>query len=212
MPSSRLRHYAALARGCLLLFVFMIFVMFLKKFTLARSVLLLFLILTFTLVMLKDEALQLFRRSSMGKTQFQRRVIIASSGSEIGHIHKTLSELGSHDFEIVGNYDLNNAKEDTLLDMLHDLSANIVLIDSKYDQFSEVEKMIQRCELEGVDVWVLANFFRPSSARLRSICSRAVRFWFSGRRLISRCRLLASRCSIMSARFCCCSCFRRCCY
>ncbi|MGI6346094.1 MAG: sugar transferase [Limisphaerales bacterium] len=160
LPSSRLRHYAALARGCLLLFVFMIFVMFLKKFTLARSVLLLFLILTFTLVMLKDEALQLFRRSSMGKTQFQRRVIIASSGSEIGHIHKTLSELGSHDFEIVGNYDLNNAKEDTLLDMLHDLSANIVLIDSKYDQFSEVEKMIQRCELEGVDVWVLANFFR----------------------------------------------------
>lgn len=44
--------------------------------------------------------------------------------------------------------------------MLHDLSANIVLIDSKYDQFSEVEKMIQRCELEGVDVRVLANFFR----------------------------------------------------
>ena len=66
---SRLRYYAALARGCLMLFISIILVMFLMKFALARSVLILFFLLMFTLVMLKDEALHLFGKSSVGKTQ-----------------------------------------------------------------------------------------------------------------------------------------------
>ena len=160
LPITRLRRYAALARGCLLLFIIMILVMFLMKFTLARSVLILFLLLMFTLVLLKDEALHLFRKSKMGKTQFQRRVIVAAPSSEARHIRKMLSTLGTVDFEVVGLYDLGQAKEETLLSMLHNQSANIVLVGSKYAQFSEVEKVIQCCELEGVDVWVMANFFR----------------------------------------------------
>ena len=160
LPITRLRRYASLARGCLLLFIIMILVMFLMKFTLARSVLILFLLLMFTLVLLKDEALHMFRKSKMGKTQFQRRVIIAAPSNEARHIRKMLATLGTVDFEVVGHYDLGQAKEEALLNMLHSHSANIVLVGSKYAQFSEVEKVIQCCELEGVDVWVMANFFR----------------------------------------------------
>ncbi|MBR5691732.1 MAG: hypothetical protein IKX46_07275, partial [Verrucomicrobia bacterium] len=61
LPHSRVRHYAALGRGCLLLFMIIILAMFLMKWTRARSVLLLFLPMTFTLVALKDELLRWLR-------------------------------------------------------------------------------------------------------------------------------------------------------
>lgn len=160
LPTSRVRHYAALGRGCLLLFIIIIMAMFLMKFTLARSVILLFLPLTFSIIAAKDELLRWLRSSSLGRTQFQRRIIIASSGGESRRLRKKLGEMGDHEFEIVGTYDLDSSKQEVLLSMLHEQSANIVIVGSKYAQFSAVEKVIQCCELEGVDVWVTANFFR----------------------------------------------------
>ena len=54
LPHSRVRHYAALGRGCLLLFMIIILAMFLMKWTLARSVLLLFLFLILRLIHLAE--------------------------------------------------------------------------------------------------------------------------------------------------------------
>lgn len=160
LPNSRIQHYAALARGCLLLFVIIILAMFLKKFTLARSVILLFLPLNFTLIAIKDEILEWLRKSSLGKTQFQKRMVIAATGSEARKIRKKLINIAGDEFQIVGNFDLENAGLNVLLNLLHEQSVNIVVVGSKYAQFSAVEKVIQCCELEGVDVWVLTNFFR----------------------------------------------------
>ncbi|MBR5978449.1 MAG: sugar transferase [Verrucomicrobia bacterium] len=159
LPHSRVRHYAALGRGCLLLFMIIILAMFLMKWTLARSVLLLFLPMTFTLVALKDELLRWLRGSSLGRTQFSKRVIIAANGSEARRIRKKLKDMGKNEFEVVGEFDIERSSQEALLNLLHDQSPNIVFVGSKYAQFSAVEKIIQCCELEGVDVWVLANFF-----------------------------------------------------
>ena len=112
LPNSRVRHYAALGRGCLLLFMIIILAMFLMKWTLARSVLLLFLPMTFTLVAIKDELLRWLRGSSLGRTQFSKRVIIAANGSEARRIRKKLKDMGKNEFEVVGEFDVEQASQE----------------------------------------------------------------------------------------------------
>src|SRR2546430_15251259 len=47
-----------------------------------------------------------------------------------------------------------------LLDLVHEHSANGVVLSAKHTMFGQVEKVIQACELEGVEVWLLADFFK----------------------------------------------------
>ncbi len=162
LSGSRLRRYVCLARGCLFLFMMIVVIMFTTKLSLARSVVLLFVPVTFLLVAVKDELLRWLRKTPLGREQFQRRVVVAATGDEMKRIRKWLLELGSYEFEVVGEYDLEATSGDVLLSMLHDLSVNVVIVGSKYAQFSTVERVIRSCELEGVDVWVIANFFRTT--------------------------------------------------
>jgi exopolysaccharide biosynthesis polyprenyl glycosylphosphotransferase len=43
---------------------------------------------------------------------------------------------------------------------LHEHSVNGVILSAKHTLFGQVEKVIQACELEGVEVWLLADFFK----------------------------------------------------
>ena len=47
-----------------------------------------------------------------------------------------------------------------LVEMLHEHSANGVVLSARHTVFGRVEKVIQACELEGVEVWLLADFFK----------------------------------------------------
>ena len=43
--------------------------------------------------------------------------------------------------------------------LLHEHSANGVILTAKHTYFGKVEKAIQACELEGVEAWLMADFF-----------------------------------------------------
>src|SRR2546430_16538544 len=47
-----------------------------------------------------------------------------------------------------------------LLDLVHEHSINGVVLSARHTMFGQVEKVIQACELEGVEVWLLADFFK----------------------------------------------------
>jgi exopolysaccharide biosynthesis polyprenyl glycosylphosphotransferase len=47
-----------------------------------------------------------------------------------------------------------------LLERLHHLSPDGVLLAAKHTFFGQVEKVIAACELEGVEVWLVADFFK----------------------------------------------------
>jgi lipopolysaccharide/colanic/teichoic acid biosynthesis glycosyltransferase len=55
---------------------------------------------------------------------------------------------------------LNIQGLDRLVEMLHEHSANGVILSARHTLFGQVEKIIQACELEGVEVWLLADFFK----------------------------------------------------
>jgi len=48
---------------------------------------------------------------------------------------------------------------------MHERSPSGVIINAKHTFFGQIEKAIQACELEGVEAWLVADFFRTQIAR-----------------------------------------------
>ena len=49
--------------------------------------------------------------------------------------------------------------------MLHDHSVSGVLLSAKHTNFEQIEYVIRACELEGVEVWLVADFFDTQISR-----------------------------------------------
>ena len=47
-----------------------------------------------------------------------------------------------------------------MVDLLHDLAVNGVILSARRTYFEQVENIIRACELEGVEVWLMADFFK----------------------------------------------------
>ena len=67
--------------------------------------------------------------------------------------------------EFVGKLDLDEMPPEALVTMLHEHSANGVILSAKHAYFEQVETVIKACELEGVDAWLVADFFRTQISR-----------------------------------------------
>jgi len=72
---------------------------------------------------------------------------------------------GADDVEVVAVVNLNEVPIDDLVNLVHEHSANAVLVNAKHTLFGRIEKAIQVCELEGVEVWLLADFFQTQISR-----------------------------------------------
>src|SRR5207248_7219678 len=62
--------------------------------------------------------------------------------------------------EILAEVDLDRTPLERLVELLHEHSINGVVLSAKHTMFGQVEKVIQACEREGVEVWLLADFFK----------------------------------------------------
>jgi exopolysaccharide biosynthesis polyprenyl glycosylphosphotransferase len=80
------------------------------------------------------------------------------------------------DLEIVGEYDLNQISIEDFVGVLHEYSINAVILSAKQTFFGRVEKAIQACEVEGVEAWLVADFFKTqiSQTSLDEFCGRPV--------------------------------------
>jgi exopolysaccharide biosynthesis polyprenyl glycosylphosphotransferase len=72
---------------------------------------------------------------------------------------RDLRQNGSESIEVVAMLDLNKSSVEDLVSLLHEHSANGVVMTGKHTFFGQIEKAIQACELEGVEAWLLADFF-----------------------------------------------------
>jgi exopolysaccharide biosynthesis polyprenyl glycosylphosphotransferase len=52
-----------------------------------------------------------------------------------------------------------------LVELLHEHSVNGVILSAKHAYFEQVEAAIRACELEGVEAWLVADFFRTQISR-----------------------------------------------
>jgi exopolysaccharide biosynthesis polyprenyl glycosylphosphotransferase len=148
-----------LLKASFLAMVVMVSVIFLFKEIPARSVVLLFGPISFGLVFLKEELMRQWITSRLGQSQLSRRVILIGTAEDATRLQEELRARGAESVEVVARLDLNNSSTEDLVEMLHEHSANGVLITARHTYFGQIEKAIQACELEGVEAWLLADFF-----------------------------------------------------
>src|SRR6185437_5163894 len=60
---------------------------------------------------------------------------------------------------------LNETTITQLVELLHEHSVNGVILSGKHAYFEQVEQAIRACELEGVEAWLIADFFKTQISR-----------------------------------------------
>jgi exopolysaccharide biosynthesis polyprenyl glycosylphosphotransferase len=146
--------------GCAWMTIAVVLVSFLIREQPARAVIVLFGGLSFALILVKEELVRWWLQSEMGQSQLKKRIIVVGAAADTAPLRKQFAELAGSGIEIVDEINLDDTPLRRLVGLLHEHSANGVLLAAKHVYFGRVEKVIAACELEGVEVWLLADFFK----------------------------------------------------
>lgn len=165
--AERLATAWALLRGCLVLVVTLIFLLWLIRGShdIARSVLIFFGAISFTLLGLKEEVLAWWRRGRRSNGRVRPRIILAGPPTETASLAAELRDAGGEDLEVAATVDLNTSPVERLVELMHQHSPNGVLLAAQHTMFGQIEQAITVCEREGVEVWLMADFFKPQISK-----------------------------------------------
>src|SRR5439155_12025589 len=126
----------------------------------ARGVIVLFGGISFFLVLFKEELIRHWVQRKFGQDQLKRRLLLAGATEDTSPLRARLNAQSRDGVEILAEVNLDDTPVERLVDLLHEHSANGVVLCAKHTLFGQVDKVIQACELEGVEVWLLADFFK----------------------------------------------------
>ncbi len=147
-----------LLKGCSLATVCLILAIYAFHLVLPRGVATFFGIISFVLIYFKEEVLRLALKSKFAQKQYKRRFALVGSSKEIEKMCHDLEGGRDETIAIVSQFDLAKPLPE-LIEMLHEHAINGVILSARRAYFEEVENTIKACELEGVEVWLLADFF-----------------------------------------------------
>ena len=167
MLSSRSVMFWPLLKGCFILTIGLVLLLFMFKEsnTAPRGVMVFFGLIAFTLVWAKEELLRLVMRSRMAKAQYKRRIIIAGTTVEIARLRLMVQNHAANSMEVAADFNLQECPPAQLIELLHEHSVSGVLVSTRHTQLERVEVLIQLCETEGVEAWLVADFFATQIAR-----------------------------------------------
>jgi exopolysaccharide biosynthesis polyprenyl glycosylphosphotransferase len=154
-----------LLKGCVLLTVGLVFIAYVFHLQVARAIMVTFGCIGFCGIWLKEEVLRFFLKSKMAQAQYRRRFIIAGTEKEIARMRAELEAHQDEGVEIVAALDLNQEGAQELTTLLHEHSVYGVILNARRTYFEQIENVIKACELEGVEVWLLADFFATQISR-----------------------------------------------
>ena len=157
-----------LAKACGYATVGTIIVIFVARqgLSIARSVIVLFGCLSFFSIFVKEELLLRWRRSRIGQSQLRKRLLLVGTAEDTARLRQELlSSQHDQEIEIVAQLSINERSVNELADLLHHHSANGVILTAKHTYLGQIEQAIEVCEREGVEVWLLADFFKTQISR-----------------------------------------------
>jgi exopolysaccharide biosynthesis polyprenyl glycosylphosphotransferase len=153
-----------LLKACVISVMFLILIDFMFHFNGARSVYVLFGLCSFGLMALKGDLLRWIYQSKPGQARFKQRIILTGTLEETRHLRESIG-LSLEEVEIVGDIDLNKRSVAELVAFIHEQSVNTVVLNARNTLLGQVEAAIGACELEGIEVWLLADFFKTQISR-----------------------------------------------
>ena len=154
-----------LFKGCLITTTGLVLVMYILHFVSPRVVMMFFGAISFTLVYLKEELVRWALHSKFAQLQYKRRFILIATGGEMARLRQELKKKADPSVEFVAELSLGEAPVQRLVPMLHEHSVNGVIISARHTYFEQVENAIRTCELEGIEAWLVADFFGTQISR-----------------------------------------------
>lgn len=156
-----------LLKSCVILSLSVLLALFLFRMVagMPRSIPLWFGGISFVLVFLKEEVVRAVLRTKVARSQYTRRFIVVGSGEEIERLRKEFKSEPEADIELVGELNLKTTPITALTDLLHEHSINGVILSAKHTDFEQIETAIRACEVEGIEAWLVADFFKTQISR-----------------------------------------------
>lgn len=155
-----------LFKGCCFITLGLVLTMYLFKMPpIARGVVVWFGIISFVLVLAKQEVVRLAAGSKIARAQYRRRMILVGTSDETERMAAEIKAKSEQEVEILGRLDLSDAPVQRLVEMLHEHSVNGVILSARHAYFEQVEAALQACEMEGVEAWLVADFFKTRISR-----------------------------------------------
>jgi exopolysaccharide biosynthesis polyprenyl glycosylphosphotransferase len=104
----------------------------------------------------------------------QKKLILIGTPEETARLRAELMSGQQDGLAIVAQLNINEAPVETLVEMLHEHSVNGVILAAQHIYFGQIEQAIEACEREGVEVWLLADFFKTqiSQTTVDDFCGR----------------------------------------
>jgi exopolysaccharide biosynthesis polyprenyl glycosylphosphotransferase len=154
-----------LFKGCVLITVGLMLTVYVFHLIVARAILISFGCIGFCMVYSKEELIRLVLKSKMAQLQYKRRFILVGTEREIAKMRKGMKERTDESVEIVAELNLLETPVQQIVSMLHHYSVYGVILSAKHTYFEQVEYVIRACELEGIEVWLVADFFATQISR-----------------------------------------------
>jgi exopolysaccharide biosynthesis polyprenyl glycosylphosphotransferase len=153
-----------LLKGCATITLVLILAMFLDRFSMPRWVPPLFAGISFVLIFTKEELFRAFA-GKLALSPRRRRFVLVGTADETARMRAEIRSKSAETIDIVAEMNLNETPIQRLVGLLHEHSVSGVIVSAKRSLFDQVEAAIMACELEGVEVWLVADFFRTEISR-----------------------------------------------
>ncbi|MGA2854045.1 MAG: sugar transferase [Verrucomicrobiota bacterium] len=153
-----------LLKGCVFTTVALVLMGFALHLNLPRWVTVWFGVISFILICCKEEVMRLAFKSGFAQGQYKRRFILAGTEVETARICRELEGRKDETVAVIAQFNLAHPIPQ-LVQMLHEHAVNGVILSAKHTYFEQVENVIKACELEGVEVWLVADFFTTQISR-----------------------------------------------
>lgn len=155
-----------LFKGCLFIALGLTLALFFTRLYIARSVPIWFGIISFLLVYLKEEILLVALKRKVGQSQL-RRFLLVGTPEETAGLRAEIRARPESGVDIVAELDLNHTHLDQFVFRLHEHSVNGVILSTRHTHFDRAEAVVKACEIEGVEAWLVADFFKTEISRTR---------------------------------------------
>ncbi|MGN6553351.1 MAG: sugar transferase, partial [Verrucomicrobiota bacterium] len=127
-------------------------------------------------VFIKEEFLRMIFRSAVAQAQIKRHFVLVGTSAETARMKKELRIKSPEGVVVLAELNLNETPVEKLAELLHEHSVNGVILNAKHSYFEQVEAAIRVCETEGVEAWLVADFFNTKISRTSfdDFCGRPV--------------------------------------
>lgn len=140
-------------------------VVFLRWGAQSRGVLVLLVFVGGGMLLIKEFLIKKYIRAKVNSGNWHEDVLLVGDVDGIKDYKSKIEKLASTGVRIVEEVDLQNSDSGTVRKLLHKHSVQRVFLAAKNVSFEKVQAAVTECEVEGVEVWLPADFIKTTVAR-----------------------------------------------